>query len=114
MEDPGTNDIISVLRLLYTAYLTLTLFCRLLYYPLLLQLPIAHYDLAVQRREPPGKLHKDKKKTVQPSAITHFYKLAQSYPNRPLFCFSFAGAFLHRESGISDTGSEVYPMSRTT
>ena len=25
MEDPGTNDIISVLRLLYTAYLTLTL-----------------------------------------------------------------------------------------
>ena len=24
MEDPGTNDIISVLRLLYTAYLTLT------------------------------------------------------------------------------------------
>ena len=28
MEDPGTNDTICVLRLLYTAYLTLTVLCR--------------------------------------------------------------------------------------
>ena len=43
------------------------------YYPLLLQLPIAHYDLAVQRREPPGKLHKDQKWTAPACVtITHF------------------------------------------
>ena len=43
------------------------------YYPLLLQLPIAHYDLAMQHREPPGKLHKDQKWTAPACVtITHF------------------------------------------